>query len=417
MLKSYVTSLIETYSSAILNFGLTLLVANIYLPAEIGIFSKTIALLTIGGIIVEGGLQSFVIYKQLKSDQILSLHTISIYLGFLLGLTLTVTGYFIGIEKLGLLTILLVTIIYGYGSISSAMLIKENLYKKLGIVNSIPIIAGIIFFATIKTSKITILIDFLYYQLLISSFLQVVLLWYFSGLTFNLNLNLALLKEGYKYSYKIFIQGLQDKLIINLALILVSKSFPFQAGSLYNANKIQQFTVKKLTLGVSRVLFASFSGKGQSTKVELLHNMLKRISYILPGIYVIAILLIEILFLFFPKEWYESKDYAKLLTIEILILPYVVVIQNYFNSINLVTVSLRINTIKFSILSFCLLASIILTNINILLLGFSLSSITGIFYTLFILRHKKQFSFTLKRNVLRGLFLGTILILIENLFL
>jgi hypothetical protein len=218
--------------------------------------------------------------------------------------------------------------------------------------NIIPVTAGFIYLLVQVYFCERRVVDLLYEQASLIAAIQIFILFR-SGLNIRLYfcLDFSELKLAYKYSYRIFLQGFQDRILNQGVFLFLGPNMQSSLGHFVNASKTHQFGVKKGVLGISRVLFTSLAGADEDTKSSLLHRSFKNLSWVLPLVFICLNIAISILFSFLPVYWETAELYSHLLSLDLISYPFLIFIQNFLNSKGETRASFVLNTLRFLIVS------------------------------------------------------------------
>lgn len=350
-MRNSIKSLFETYLVSLLSLLSSFIIAQFLRPDMMGQFGVYLALIAFGNILIEGGLQSYIVYSQDLLKRRIALQSVSIWLALFLFLLSVIFIKFNNLPGIALLACAVSLMSIALISIPTALLVKNNNYLTLMRINGVPTTLGLVYIIL----SVYILnrkgVNILYEQSILVAIMQLVLLKYYKlHIPVAIRLDRYEIVTAYKYSYKIFIQGFQDR-VANQGIYLVLGSHMQNAlGHFLNASKTHQFGVKKSVLGISRVFFTSLTIADDYDKEVKLSLGFKRLILVLPLALLLLNIAIEVFFRLLPDYWDKAKIYSHLLSLDILFYPHLVAIQNYVNAKGQTHLSFYINSFRFSII-------------------------------------------------------------------
>ena len=389
--NSILWSFVQQFSTQLTSFIIQLVLVRFISPAEFGLVGMLAVFIGIGMALFDGGMTSSLI-RENKSDD--SDYSTIFYYNFICSILVYLILYILApivAEFYNQQTLVKITRVYGltfifsaFGAVQNAILIKNMRFKAQAILTLPPqILGGIVgVFLAVNGYGVWALV----YSMLITSFLNSLLLWVFSNWKPSLTFNIVKFKYHFTYGYKMAISSILDNIFTNIYSIVIGKLFnPTLVGYYTRANSLVMLPVGNISIVLNRVVFPLFS-KVQNDIVALkkLYKKIMQIVFFIisPAIALMILLSREIVFLLFSEKWLPIVPIFEILCISGLIYPL-----HLYNLIILQVKGKSGLFLKLEILKKVIIFSSILISIKYGFYGILIGSVITSFINLFINSH------------------------------
>ncbi|PKN65133.1 MAG: flippase [Deltaproteobacteria bacterium HGW-Deltaproteobacteria-15] len=300
----------------------TLLLARFLAPSDFGLIAMMAVFLAVGTSLMDSGFKQALIRLQ-GADQTdfntafyanLALGLLSYILLFLAAPQI---AHFYNEPRLIVLvrTAGIGILINSFQVVQSAIL-SRNLNFSLQFRATIP--AGII------SGLIAVLLAFMGFgvwaliiQMLVSAFINTVLLWKLQSWRPSLGFSRKSLGSMYNFGYKLFLSGLLERIFENLYLIVIAKMFTATVlGHYFFADKIQHIVFRQLVGSIQNVTYPALSIL-QHDNIRLkagYRKVVRTTTFLLsPTMFFLAVLAQPAFQVFLPDKWLPAVPYLQLL--------------------------------------------------------------------------------------------------------
>lgn len=390
-LNGMLWSFIQQFSTQLTSFIIQLVLVRFISPAEFGLVGMLAVFIGIGMALFDGGMTSSLI-RENKSDD--SDYSTIFYYNFICSILVYLILYILApivAEFYNQQTLVKITRVYGltfifsaFGAVQNAILIKNMRFKSQAILTLPPLILGGIVgvFLAVNGFGVWALV----YSMLITSFLNSLLLWVFSNWKPSLTFNIVKFKYHFTYGYKMAISSILDNIFTNIYSIVIGKLFnPILVGYYTRANSLVMLPVGNISIVLNRVVFPLFS-KVQNDIVALkkLYKKIMQIVFFIisPAIALMILLSREIVIILFSEKWLPIVPIFEILCISGLIYPL-----HLYNLIILQVKGKSGLFLKLEILKKVIIFSSILISIKYGFYGILIGSVITSFINLFINSH------------------------------
>lgn len=332
--KKTISGLIWTFSQQfgvqLINFGVSVVLARLLLPAEFGLLGMIAIFIAIGNSLVDSGMTSSLIRTEKPDDTDYStvfytnlFVSIIIYL-IIFFLAPFISDFFEQEVLTSLVRIYCLTfIIRAFSTVQSTRLNKDMNFKTQMLIN-IPslIIGGIsgIFFAYNGYGVWSLV-----YMNLIQTGIGTLQLWIYSRWKPQFTFSVERLKIHFGFGYKLTIAGLIDTFVKNFYNLVIGKMFPAaQLGFYTRAKSLQELPVNNISAALNKVTYPMFSSIVNES--EKLHSVYKRLVqqvffWITPILTVSIIIATPLIRFLITEKWLPAVPYFQLLCIAGIVTP------------------------------------------------------------------------------------------------
>ncbi|WP_447045824.1 lipopolysaccharide biosynthesis protein [Vreelandella sp. H-I2] len=323
-------SFIEQLLRRGVSFLVTLLLARFLVPEDFGLLAMMAVFIAITNSLMDSGIKQALIRKKDASQVAFNtaFYTNLVFGIFAYALLFGVAPWVAEFYEEPHLTLLIrvlgvVVLINSFQLIQSAILSKE-LNFKTQLKASVPasVLSGIL---AIILAQQGAGVWALIAQMVVSSLLLSIILWYVQRWRPTLSYDFSIFKEMYLFGYKLFLANLLNIIVKNLYIIVIAKVFSAGAAGLYFfANRIKELVVEQLVTAVQKVTYPALSTM-QDDDVRLkaaYRKVLKLTTFILfPTLLMIAVLAEPIFLVLFSERWLPAVIYLQLMCIAALLYP------------------------------------------------------------------------------------------------
>jgi O-antigen/teichoic acid export membrane protein len=326
--KKAISGLIWTFSQQfsvqLINFIVSVILARILTPEEFGLIGILAVFISIGNILIDGGLTSSLIRTSNPDQKDYStVFLINVVGSILLYIILFYAAPFIAafFKKEILAVIVRVygisIIIRAFVAVQTTRLTKQMDFK-IQMTMQIPSVIG--------GGVLGIALAYMGYGVwslvwmnLFQSFLFTIQHWVFTKWRPNLYFNKERFKNHFSFGYKLTLAGLLETIFQNLYNLIIGKYFsPAQVGYYTRAQSVRQFPIQNISEALNKVTYPMFSTiQDDNEKLKQVYKkLLKQVMFWLTPSMIILIILGEPLFRFlFTEKWLPATPYFQLLCI------------------------------------------------------------------------------------------------------
>ncbi|WP_176475890.1 lipopolysaccharide biosynthesis protein [Halomonas salipaludis] len=321
---------LEQFSKRGISLLVTLLLARLLLPEDFGLLAMISVFVTIASSLMDSGIKQAVIRrKEVDQDALNTAFYANIFLGLVAYLILYVGAPYIAnfYDEERLIQLIrvagLVVIINSLHIIQSAILTRD-LNFKLQLKASIPasFISGVtaVFVAYFDGGVWALIV-----QLLLSSLLLALFLWWMQNWRPSFTFDFLVLRELYSFGYKLFLANLLTQITKNIYVLVIASLFGAAvAGLYYFSHRIKELVVDQLVRAVQKVTYPALS-KLQDESVRLkegYRKVLQVTTFILyPCVFMLAALASPLFDIAFPDRWKPAIPYLQIMCIASLLYP------------------------------------------------------------------------------------------------
>ncbi|WP_222165301.1 lipopolysaccharide biosynthesis protein [Edaphocola aurantiacus] len=323
-------SFLQQFSSQIINFIVSIILARLLLPDDFGQIALFGVVMALGGVLINGGLTTSLIRTKNITEEDLSTvfffnmaMSVLIYLIIVLVAPLIATFY-----KIPALTAIIrvysITLIIGaFGAVQHTIFSKELKFKlELGL--QLP--ASIISAATgIVLAYQGFGVWALVWMNILQSSVFSILLWITSPWRPKFIFNKEKFKYHFNFGYKLSLSSLLDTLFNNIYTIFIGKLYsPTQLGYYNRADSMKQLPVSNISQVLNKVtlpLFAKIQDDSDALRA-LYKKIMTSVLFVLAPILAYLVVEAEAIFtLLFTHKWDNAVPYFQILCIAGLLYP------------------------------------------------------------------------------------------------
>jgi len=329
----------EMFGGKLIQIIITIILARILSPDDFGIIGLLVIFTELSKVILDSGFSQALIRKK-DADQ--SDFTSVFYFNIVVGIVVYTILYFItpfisDFYKYPELTdiarvVFLSTLINSFGIVQNAKVIREVNFKTLAKRTIIAnILAGLL---AIYLAYVGFGVWALVIQMVLATFLRVLLLWTFSKWLPSLSFSFKPIKKLFAFSGNLLMSGIFDVIVSNIQTLLIGKFYSKAALGFYTQGKqLSSIPAQTLTGIVRNVTYPTLSVIQEN--IEELKHAYKKIIKI--AVFVIMPLMLGLLAIgenlipfILGDKWIPSVNYFMLLCITGAFFPLYSMGQNLF---------------------------------------------------------------------------------------
>ena len=265
LIKSFLWSAVERFTPQIIQFGISIILARILLPAEYGLMAMLVIFFALAVVFADAGLSSGLIQrKEISNDEETSVFILNITAGMLLTLLLCVLSPLVAIFfRQPLLTMLLCVsslqiFISSFGIVQYALLTRNLDFKKQAIISIVTsLISGTVgILMAWKGFGVWSLVGLS----LTNSIINVALVWILYSWRPKGRFHWSCIRSLWPFSSRLLASQLLNTVFTNLYSIVIGRLYkPADLGYFTRASSISQLPANAIGGIVGRVTFPVFS--------------------------------------------------------------------------------------------------------------------------------------------------------------
>ncbi|WP_269686364.1 lipopolysaccharide biosynthesis protein [Flavobacterium lacustre] len=322
IISGFFWTYLQQFSSQIINFSISLVLARLLLPEDFGTMGLIYIFITIGHVLIDGGLSLSLIRNLDTDDEDFStVFYANIGVSVLVYSLVFIAAPFIAdFYKLEILTniirVFAVTfIISAFSSVQSAFLSKNMQFKTQMMIAIPSIIASGIVGITLA------FFNFGVWSLVWASITQngigTLQLWFYNNWRPKRVFNKIKFLKHLHFGYKLIITGIFDAVFVNIYPIFIGKTFSIkQVGFYTQAEGLKQLPVSNVGGALSKVtlpLFSKIQNDSQKLK-EAYDRITQLVLFVITPILIFMSVLANPLLLFlYSAKWVAAAPYLKIL--------------------------------------------------------------------------------------------------------
>lgn len=352
-------SFIQQFSMLGVNFGVSIVMARLLLPAEFGLMGMIYVFFTIGNVLLDAGLaQSLIRTKDVDEEDYSTVFFFNIALGlFLYGLLYLTAPLVADFYRQPILINLIrvYAVIFVLGSLTTvqnAILVKEMRFKKLLFI-SLPatVLGGLagVYFAFQGYGVWSLV-----YNTVITIGLNAVLLWVFSSWTPSLKFSKNKFKQHFNFGYKLSLTNLIDAIFGNIYQIVLGRFFtPKTVGYFSRSDSMKNIAISSIANTLTKVSFPLLANiQDDKERMSIIYRkILQAVIFVTAPILIVMAVLAKPLFIFlFTEKWIEAVPYFQIICVGAIMIPINRYNINLFSIIGRSDIILKLEVIQKPIL-------------------------------------------------------------------
>nr|WP_255531375.1 lipopolysaccharide biosynthesis protein [Pontibacter sp. 172403-2] len=312
----------QRFSVQLINFGVSIIMARVLLPADYGLIGMLSVFMAIGSSLMDSGLSSSLI-RTPNADQkdystVFFINIIgSIFIYVILFFSAPFIASFYDQEILTpIIRIYTISfIISAFVGVQSTRLTKEMDFKTQMKIQIPSVIGGGIL------GVILAYLDYgvwsLVWMNLFQSFLSAVQHWIYSGWRPNFLFDKERFKYHFSFGYKLTLSGLLDTIYNNIYNLIIGKFFPVAYLGYYTrAKSLQQLPVQNISTALNKVTYPMFSSiQHENEKLKMAYKKLMQqvLFWIAPTMILLGVIAEPLIRFLLTEKWVPAVPYFQTL--------------------------------------------------------------------------------------------------------
>jgi len=340
-----------------LNFIVLMILARLLSPSDFGEIAILLVFTGVASIVIDSGFSQALIQRKLvthvdESSVFFFNVLLSLFAVLLLYLAAPWIAIFYHQPDLELLMIAISAnlLINAFGSVQIAILTKRLDFKALAKVGGVATVGSGSMALTAAANGYGVWS--LVIQLISSSLLTVVFLWYFSPWRPLMRFSLASIRSFFQYSSYLLLSGLLDALQYHAYALIIGRVYSaHQVGYFNQAQRLQHLPIDLMTSIVGRIAFPVFSrdADDRDRLVKLMNRTLETTMFMTVPVVLCTLLLAEpLVVLLFGSQWLPSVPVLQVLSLTGLLWPFHVFNVTMLKALGRTDLNLRVMLVKFT---------------------------------------------------------------------
>lgn len=312
----------QRFSVQLINFGVSIIMARVLLPADYGLIGMLAVFMAIGSSLMDSGLSSSLI-RTPNADQkdystVFFINIIgSIIIYAILFLTAPFIASFYDQEILTpiIRVYTLSFIISAFVSVQSTRLTKEMNFKTQMKIQIPSVIGGGILGIVLALQDYGVWS--LVWMNLFQSTLSAIQHWIYSGWRPNFLFDKERFKYHFNFGYKLTLSGLLDTIYNNIYNLIIGKFFPVAYLGYYTrAKSLQQLPVQNISTALNKVTYPMFSSiQHENVKLKMAYKKLMQqvLFWIAPTMILLGVIAEPLIRFLLTEKWVPAVPYFQTL--------------------------------------------------------------------------------------------------------
>ncbi len=322
LISGFFWTYLQQFSTQLINFSISIVLARLLLPEDFGTMGLIYIFITIGHVLIDGGLTLSLI-RTIEADEedfstvFFTNIGVSVFVYLLAYVAAPYIAHFYNLEMLiAIIRIFALTfIISAFSSVQSAILSKKMQFKIQMLIAIPSIIASGIVGITLA------FFNFGVWSLVWASLTQngigTLQLWFYNDWRPKWVFNKIKFLKHLHFGYKLIITGVFDAIFVNIYPIFIGKTFSIKEVGFYTqAEGLKQLPISNVAGALSKVTMPLFS-KIQNDNLKLkeaYHRITQLVLFVITPILIFMSVLANPLLLFlYSAKWIFAAPYLKIL--------------------------------------------------------------------------------------------------------
>ena len=340
-IKGFAWTSVGTVGYGCLNLLVTILLARLLTPHDFGVIELLVVFSGISDIIVDSGFSQAVIRDNEATDEDLSsVFFFNLFIGIIVYIALFVFAPFIASfyetpEMTALSRVVFLTIIFNsFSVIQNAQFSRSLNFKPYAVASMVAIfVSGS---AAISMAICSLGIWALATNLVLFSFIRMLILWMMSSWKPKMCLHLNSINRYFSFGFNLLVQGLLDKIVTNLESLLIGKYYvKQQLGFFSQGRKLDSYVIQTSNNVVQKVSYPLLAKiQGDEDRLKSGYRMVMGVTMccITPIIAIMVCGAEDIMLGIFGRQWLQASPFLRLWAL----CGWMVTLYSVFNNIFLV---------------------------------------------------------------------------------
>ena len=366
VVSSMLWKLVEQFSSQLVSFIISIVLARILLPSDYGLIAILLVFISFANVIIDGGLNMALIQKK-NADQT-DFSTIFWFCLFVATLLYTVLFFcapliarFYGNENLNsiLRVISIVLFFNSFNSIQRAYVSRHMLFRKLFFVNAVAItISGTIgIVMAYRGYGVWALVGQTISSPLVGCILMLITIRWFPTFEFSIER----FKPLFGFGWKVFLTNLIISIYSNIRSLIIGKVYQPSTLAFFDRGKaLPDLLMSNVTTSINAVLLPSFSEEQDNPlRVKQMMRRSIQVTYLFIAPILVGFFFAsnEIVLILLTEKWLPAVPFIRIFCVAFLLTPIQNINVTAIQSLGYSNITLKIELLKKSIETVILVVS------------------------------------------------------------
>lgn len=355
VVSSMIWKLLEQFSSQLVSFVISVILARILMPSDYGIIAILLVFISFANVIVDGGLNTALIQKK-DADQIdfstifwfCLLVALVLYISLFLCAPLVARFYDNDIYIPLLRVIGLVLFFNSFNSIQRAYVSRHMLFRKLFYINAVAILVsgtlGIVM--AYKGFGVWALVGQTLCSPLVCCIMMLVAIQWLPTFEFSR----VRFKSLFDFGWKIFLTNIIVAVYGNIRSLIIGKLYQPSALAYFDRGKsLPNLLMSNVTTSINTVLLPSFSEEqDNSVRVKQMMRRSVQVSYLFVAPLLVGFFFAskEIVLFLLTDKWLPAVPFIRIFCIAFLLMPIQNINVTAIQSLGYSNITLKLELIK-----------------------------------------------------------------------
>lgn len=355
VINSMLWKLMERFSSQLVSFIISIVLARILMPSDYGIIAIILVFINLANVIIDGGLNTALIQKK-NADQ-LDFSTIfwfcillsAILYLFLYSSAPFISSFYNNKTLKPVLRVLSISVIFNsFNSIQRAYVSRHMLFQNLFYVNAI---------ALILSGALGLLLAYkgfgvwaLVWQALSNSFFCSLIMWFSVQWRPSFEFSVLRFKGLFDYGWKIFITNLIICIYENIRSLVIGKVYQPSTLAYFDRGKsLPSLVMSNITTSIDTVLLPTFSEEQDNiARVKQMMRRSVQVSYLFVAPLLVGFFFTAetIVLLLLTAKWLPAVPFIRIFCVAFFLMPIQNINMTSIKSLGYSNVTLRLEIIK-----------------------------------------------------------------------
>lgn len=369
VISSIIWNLLERFSSQIVSFVISIILARILMPGDYGIIAIVLVFVNLAGVIVDGGLNTALIQKK-DADQtdfstifwFCLLLSVVLYLALFIVAPI-IAGFYDNDVLTGIVRVLsLILISNSFNSIQRAYVSRNMLFKKLFWINALSIVlSGLIGIVMAYNGfGVWAIVG----QTLANSFFGCFLLWICISWRPSMVFSIDRFRGLFEYGWKIFLSSFIISIYNNAYSLVIGKVYQPSALAFFDRGKaFPSLIMSNVTGSIDTVMLPTIA-EAQNDRLRV-KQMMKRsiqVSYLFVAPLLVGFFFVakDVVIILLTEKWLPTVPFIKIFCVAFLLMPIQTINMTGIKSLGYSNITLKLEMLKKAIEAVILIISILI---------------------------------------------------------
>lgn len=410
------------------NLAITVIMARLLTPNDFGLLAILVIFTMLSETLIDSGFSQALIQDKKSSDY--DLNTvfftnlfISFFIYFILYLlTPVIAGFYENEELINLSRFVFLSIIFNALSI-----IQKTIYSKK---INFKAMAFASLFSVVFSGTISIVFALkgfgvwaLAIHLVLSSFLQMIFLWFQSQWRPSFDIRIGSLKKYIPFSAPLLVQGFIDKVVSNLESLLIGRFYSISELGFYSQSRnLSSYLTQAISNVVQRVTYpvlVEMNNDSQRLKEGYRQIIGTVMLFMIPLSFGVVATADTIVLVLFGEKWIQTAEYLRFLIVMGLFISLHSSCINIFLTLGKTSFFLKLSLIK-QFLKLLIVFSLIGQSVKALVIGVTiisvLTSLVYVYFSIKLINYSMKEMFMDLNQIIISSFISALIVFFINVY-